>query len=59
VRKNVWGNLGGVYAVLRRESEWRNFDLGFFGGLSGCPRGLVEEGGQIVCICCAIGGALL
>jgi hypothetical protein len=58
VRKNVWGNLGGVYADLRRESEWRNFDLVFFGGLSGSPRGCTEEGGQIVCLCCAIGGVL-
>jgi hypothetical protein len=43
------GEFKGFYAVLRRESFWRNLNLLFFGVLTGVPRGSIEEGGQLLC----------
>jgi hypothetical protein len=43
-----FGGIYWFYAVLRRESEWGNWDLGFFGVLGGDPRGACEEGGPFM-----------
>jgi hypothetical protein len=42
-----FGGIRGSYAVLRREFDWGNLDLLFFGVLGGCPREVVEEGGPL------------
>jgi hypothetical protein len=43
-----FGGIWGVYAELRREFNWRNWDLVFFEGLTVVPRGAIEEGGRFV-----------
>jgi hypothetical protein len=53
------GEFRGFYAELRREIDWGNLKLGFFGVLVEDPRGYIEVGGPIVCICCAFGCTLL
>jgi hypothetical protein len=42
-----WGNLG-IYADLRRELGWGNWDLGNFGELRRWAHVEEEEGGPIV-----------
>jgi hypothetical protein len=37
-----------IYAELRREYYWGNFNLAFFEGLVGVPRRGIEEGGTVV-----------
>jgi hypothetical protein len=53
-----FGGILGNHADLRRESEWRNLDLGFFEVLAVVPRGGVEEGDQCV-FSCALWGNLI
>jgi hypothetical protein len=55
----VFGGISEIYADLRRESFGRNLKLSFFGVMGVCPRGAVEEGGQLVCILCNFGVVLL
>jgi hypothetical protein len=43
-----FGGIWGVYADLRRELNWRNLKLGFFGVVGVCPRECIEEGGPLV-----------
>jgi hypothetical protein len=40
----VFGGIYGFYAVLRRDLIWGNWELGFFWGLGGVPRGSIEVG---------------
>jgi hypothetical protein len=42
------GEFWGVYAVLRREFNWGNFNLDFFESFLVCPRRDTEEGGHLV-----------
>jgi hypothetical protein len=42
-----FGGISGVYAKLRRECVWGNFDLGVFVFLGGCSREVGEEGGLL------------
>jgi hypothetical protein len=45
-----FGGILRIYAVLRRDLNWRNLILVFFGVLVGSPRKATEEGGTMVCI---------
>jgi hypothetical protein len=46
--ETCFGGILWFYAELRRESFWRNFNLGFFEGLGGEPRRPTEEGGPFM-----------
>jgi hypothetical protein len=50
-----FGGIYGFYADLRREIDWRNLKLEFFGVLLVGPRKLTEEGGQLVLLFCKFG----
>jgi hypothetical protein len=45
----VFGGIFGIYAVLRREFNWRNLKLVNLGFLSGRLTWGCEEGGPLVC----------
>jgi hypothetical protein len=51
----VFGGIYGFYAVLRRDLIWGNWELGFFWGLGGVPRGSIEEGDQLMFTLCFLG----
>jgi hypothetical protein len=44
-----FGGILDIYAELRRDLNWRNLKVGFFGVLVEVPRGGWEEGGPTVC----------
>jgi hypothetical protein len=46
--ENCLGEFWGVYAVLRRDLNWRNLNWVVFGILFEVPRSPIEEGGQLV-----------
>jgi hypothetical protein len=50
-----FGGIWGVYAELRRDFNWGNLKLGFFGVMFGVPREVTEEGGPM----CAFWGNLI
>jgi hypothetical protein len=50
------GGILGFYAVLRRDFKRGNFILGFFVVLLVVLRRCIEEGGQLVCTLCNLGG---
>jgi hypothetical protein len=54
-----FGGIWRIYADLRRESVWGNFNLAFFGGLVEVPREYIEEGGQYVCQFMCLGEFIL
>jgi hypothetical protein len=55
VGQKCFGGILRFCAELRRESEWGNLKVGFFGIMGGGPRGGGEEGDHLVCILCTLG----
>jgi hypothetical protein len=53
--ENVFGGILGIHAVLRREFEWGNLKMDFFGFWLRDPRGAGEEGGPLVFTLCVLG----
>jgi hypothetical protein len=51
-----FGGIWGVYADLRRELNWRNLKLGFFGVVGVSPREVGEEGGALCALLGEFGG---
>jgi hypothetical protein len=50
-----FGGIWEFHAELRRECDWGNLDLVFFGVLVGVPREAIEEGGHYCVLWCVWG----